>query len=53
VKFQVVLVSFARCSWLEFVAGYRRLDRSAPGWSFGFRQDFLVASMALTRDFCW
>jgi hypothetical protein len=27
VKFQVVLVSVARCSWLEFVAGYRRLDR--------------------------
>jgi hypothetical protein len=27
VKFRVVLVLFARCSWLEFVAGYRRLDR--------------------------
>jgi hypothetical protein len=27
VKFGVVLVLFAWCSWLEFVAGYRRLDR--------------------------
>jgi hypothetical protein len=27
VKFRVVLVLFAKCSWLEFVAGYRRLDR--------------------------
>jgi hypothetical protein len=27
VKFWVVLVLFARCTWLEFVAGYRRLDR--------------------------
>jgi hypothetical protein len=27
VKFGVVLVQFARCSCLEFAAGYRRLDR--------------------------
>jgi hypothetical protein len=27
VKFWVVLVLFAKCSWLEFVVGYRRLDR--------------------------
>jgi hypothetical protein len=27
VKFGVVLVLFARSSWLEFVAEYRRLDR--------------------------
>jgi hypothetical protein len=27
VKFGVVLVFFARCSWLEFVARYMRLDR--------------------------
>jgi hypothetical protein len=27
VKFRVILVSFARISWLEFVARYRRLDR--------------------------
>jgi hypothetical protein len=27
VKFGVVLVLFARCSCLVFVAGYRRLDR--------------------------
>jgi hypothetical protein len=27
VKFRVVLVLFARSSCLEFVAGYRRLDR--------------------------
>jgi hypothetical protein len=27
VKFWVVLVPFARSSCLEFVAGYRRLDR--------------------------
>jgi hypothetical protein len=27
VKFGVVLVQFARCSWSGFIAGYRRLDR--------------------------
>jgi hypothetical protein len=61
VKSWVVFVLFARSSCLEFFAGYKMLDRPgsrsnrpyAPGSSFGFRQDFMVSSLALTRDFCW